>query len=132
MNPKERLQAKLQDKTAHMVVLGLGYVGLPLATVFAEAGFQVTGVDPDTRKIDALSQGISYIQDVPAGTWYITGFFDNTFSVDTGDISAGTLYPTVPNLVKSGDGYPWCPQVIVEGAGTESTEFEFNDLFYGN
>jgi len=66
MNPKERLQAKLQDKTAHMVVLGLGYVGLPLATVFAEAGFQVTGVDPDTRKIDALSQGISYIQDVPA------------------------------------------------------------------
>jgi UDP-N-acetyl-D-glucosamine dehydrogenase len=44
--------------------LGLGYVGLPLAVVFGEAGFKVTGIDPDTRKVEALEKGISYIPDV--------------------------------------------------------------------
>ena len=48
-----------------MAVLGLGYVGLPLATVFAEAGFQVIGIDPDRQKIDTLQAGQSYIPDVP-------------------------------------------------------------------
>ena len=56
---------KLQKKEAQVAVLGLGYVGLPLAVVFAEAGFTVTGIDPDTRKVEALNKGISYIQDVP-------------------------------------------------------------------
>ena len=42
----------------------MGYVGLPLAVVFGEAGFQVTGVDPDKRKIDSLVKGKSYIPDV--------------------------------------------------------------------
>ena len=61
---KEELKKKLQEKSANVAVLGLGYVGLPFATVFAEAGFVVTGVDPDARKVDALNKGISYIQDV--------------------------------------------------------------------
>jgi UDP-N-acetyl-D-glucosamine dehydrogenase len=42
----------------------LGYVGLPFAVVFAEAGFKVTGIDPDARKVNSLNQGKSYIQDV--------------------------------------------------------------------
>jgi len=61
---KEQLIKKFQETSANVAVLGLGYVGLPFATVFAEAGFVVTGIDPDVRKVDALNKGISYIQDV--------------------------------------------------------------------
>jgi len=64
MSTKETLINKLKDKNARIGILGLGYVGLPLAVVFAEAGFHVTGIDPDSRKIDALAKGISYIPDV--------------------------------------------------------------------
>ncbi|MBV5336883.1 MAG: UDP-N-acetyl-D-glucosamine dehydrogenase, partial [Deltaproteobacteria bacterium] len=46
MSTKEILIKKLKDKTAKIAILGLGYVGLPLAVVFGEAGFHVTGVDP--------------------------------------------------------------------------------------
>lgn len=60
----ESLYAKFEDKTAKIAILGLGYVGLPLAVVFAEAGFDVIGIDPDTRKAESLNKGISYIQDV--------------------------------------------------------------------
>jgi UDP-N-acetyl-D-glucosamine dehydrogenase len=67
MNPiKENLIQKLQEKTAKIAVLGLGYVGLPFATVFAEAGFTVTGIDPDTQKVDSINQGEGYIPDVPS------------------------------------------------------------------
>jgi UDP-N-acetyl-D-glucosamine dehydrogenase len=64
MSTKETLIKKLKDKSAHIGILGLGYVGLPLAVVFAEAGFRVTGIDPDSRKVDSLAKGISYIPDV--------------------------------------------------------------------
>lgn len=64
MSLKENLIKKLKAKDAKMAILGLGYVGLPLAVVFAEAGFNVTGVDPDQRKIEALAKGESYIPDV--------------------------------------------------------------------
>ncbi|HEX6586452.1 MAG TPA: nucleotide sugar dehydrogenase, partial [Solirubrobacterales bacterium] len=45
-------------------VIGLGYVGLPLAVAFAEEGHQVVGLDADPRKIDALAEGRSYVEDV--------------------------------------------------------------------
>ena len=64
MSIKETLIKNLQEKKARVGVLGLGYVGLPLAVVFAEAGFQVTGIDPDSRKVACLNQGVSYIPDV--------------------------------------------------------------------
>ena len=64
-NIKANLIRALQDHRAKVGILGLGYVGLPLATAFGEAGFSVIGVDPDQRKVDALNQGTSYIQDVP-------------------------------------------------------------------
>ena len=63
---KEALLKSLRDRTAQIGILGLGYVGLPLAAAFGEAGFQVTGIDPDQRKIDSISKGDSYIQDVPS------------------------------------------------------------------
>ena len=68
MNQKETLIKNLQDKKAKIAILGLGYVGLPLAVVFGEAGFHVTGIDPDARKVDALSKGVSYIPDVKTET----------------------------------------------------------------
>ncbi len=64
MPTKTTLIQKLQDKSAEIAILGLGYVGLPLAVVFGEAGFKVTGVDPDARKVDSLEKGESYIPDV--------------------------------------------------------------------
>ncbi|PWB69975.1 MAG: UDP-N-acetyl-D-glucosamine dehydrogenase [Anaerolineales bacterium] len=64
MSTKETLIKSLKEKKARIGILGLGYVGLPLAVVFAEAGFHVTGIDPDSRKVDSLNQGISYIPDV--------------------------------------------------------------------
>jgi len=64
MTNKETLIKNLKDKKARIAILGLGYVGLPLAVVFGEAGFNVTGIDPDARKVDSLNKGISYIPDV--------------------------------------------------------------------
>jgi UDP-N-acetyl-D-glucosamine dehydrogenase len=60
------LLEKLHKRTAKVAILGLGYVGLPLATVFAEAGFKVVGIEPDKRKVDILLSGESYVQDVPS------------------------------------------------------------------
>jgi UDP-N-acetyl-D-glucosamine dehydrogenase len=68
MTTKDTLIKKLQDKTAKIGILGMGYVGMPLAVVFAEKGFNVLGIDPDPRKVDTFSKGISYIQDVPTET----------------------------------------------------------------
>lgn len=68
MSIQENLINKLENKSARVAVLGLGYVGLPFAVVFAEAGFQVTGIDPDTRKVEALMRGESYVLDVSSET----------------------------------------------------------------
>src|SRR5258708_3860196 len=56
---------KMYKRTLRVAVIGLGYVGLPLATTFAEAGFAVTGIDVDQRKVDQANRGESYIADVP-------------------------------------------------------------------
>ena len=64
MNHTQELIHKFNDKSAHIAILGLGYVGLPLAVVFAESGFKVTGIDPITSKVDSLNSGKSYVLDV--------------------------------------------------------------------
>jgi UDP-N-acetyl-D-glucosamine dehydrogenase len=56
---------RIRNKQARIGVIGLGYVGLPLAVEFARAGFHVTGFDVDRSKIDAINGGRSYIPDVP-------------------------------------------------------------------
>jgi len=60
------LKEKLQNKTAKVGVIGLGYVGLPLAMEMVKGGFTVFGIDLDQRKIDSLLNKKSYIQDVPS------------------------------------------------------------------
>lgn len=63
---KDQLISKLENKSARIAVMGLGYVGLPLVVAFAEAGFNVMGIDPDRRKVDTINRGESHIQDIPS------------------------------------------------------------------
>lgn len=64
MTSQTQLLAQIQDRRLHIGVAGLGYVGLPLACAFADAGFQVTGVDIDENRVRQLNAGESYIGDV--------------------------------------------------------------------
>lgn len=59
------LLTKLQQRSAVVSVIGLGYAGLPLALAFAEAGFRVVGVDVDAERVTRLNDGLSPVQDVP-------------------------------------------------------------------
>ena len=59
-----QLAEKISNKTARVGIIGLGYVGLPLAVEFAKAGFSVTGIDLIEPKVDRINAGDSYIQDV--------------------------------------------------------------------
>ena len=61
-----KLEARISDKSATIGIVGLGYVGLPLAVAFAEAGFRVLGIDIRQNNVDLVNQGQSYIADVPS------------------------------------------------------------------
>ncbi|MFH1134931.1 MAG: nucleotide sugar dehydrogenase [Pseudomonadota bacterium] len=63
---EKELIEKIRRKEALIGIVGLGYVGLPLGLVFAEAGFKVLGFDIDREKTDALNHGRSYIAHIPA------------------------------------------------------------------
>jgi UDP-N-acetyl-D-glucosamine dehydrogenase len=60
------LLKRIENKSARVGIIGLGYVGLPLAIEFARAGFHVVGFDVDRSKVDSLNGGSSYIPDVPS------------------------------------------------------------------
>src|SRR5512135_2671613 len=62
---QERLRARIEARTARVGVIGLGYVGLPLALLFSEEKFPVTGFDVDAKKVSTLSEGGSYIYRIP-------------------------------------------------------------------
>ena len=62
----QTLQDKIKSRTARVGVVGLGYVGLPLAVEFAKAGFAVTGIDVSESKTQSVNAGESYIGDIPA------------------------------------------------------------------
>jgi len=62
----QALKDKIESKTARVGIVGLGYVGLPLAVEFAKAGFHVTGIDLQQSRVDRLMKGESYVQDVPS------------------------------------------------------------------
>ncbi len=59
---------KINERTAVVGVVGLGYAGLPLAVGFAEAGLRVLGIDVDAARVAQLMAGASYVEDVPAET----------------------------------------------------------------
>ena len=64
MSKLEDLRGKIDSREARIGVIGLGYVGLPLAVELGNAGFHVTGFDVDGTKTRAVSEGRSYIGDV--------------------------------------------------------------------
>src|SRR5438552_929997 len=64
MNTFQKLREELKERSAKVAVLGLGYVGLPLACEFAESGFEVTGFEVDLSKVKSLMAGRSYIGDI--------------------------------------------------------------------
>jgi UDP-N-acetyl-D-glucosamine dehydrogenase len=59
------LEKKIRNRSAKLGVIGLGYVGLPLATEMAQKGFRVTGIDIDGGKVESVNAGISYVLGVP-------------------------------------------------------------------
>jgi UDP-N-acetyl-D-glucosamine dehydrogenase len=82
----QALKGKIENKSARVGIVGLGYVGLPLAMEFAKAGFHVTGIDLQQLRVERLMQGESYVQDVPSSDvaqFVNAGRFDATadFSV---------------------------------------------------
>jgi UDP-N-acetyl-D-glucosamine dehydrogenase len=79
---KAALLQKISDHSAVVAILGLGYVGLPLATVFAEAGFKVLGVDLVADKVERINRGESYVMDIPSA--------QVARLVQSGRLSAGT------------------------------------------
>jgi UDP-N-acetyl-D-glucosamine dehydrogenase len=84
------LQEKIESKRAKVGVIGLGYVGLPLAVIFAKAGFRVTGIDLDEKKVQAVNAGKSYILDVPSE--------DVNGLVSTGTLRATTDFSVCADL----------------------------------
>ncbi len=82
MNRLESLSESIDSREARIGVVGLGYVGLPLALEFARAGFRVTGFDLDGEKVRTLNEGGTYIEDVPAE--------DVAREVEAGRLSAST------------------------------------------
>ena len=61
---KSQLKEKLTEKTAIIGIVGLGYVGLPLAIAFSQAGFKVLGFDTQSKKVNLINKGQSYITDI--------------------------------------------------------------------
>jgi UDP-N-acetyl-D-glucosamine dehydrogenase len=81
---KSALLQKIERREAVVSVIGLGYVGLPLAVEFGKEGYRVVGVDVSAEKVDLLNQGVSYIPDIPTE--------DVTALVRRGLLSATTDY----------------------------------------
>lgn len=63
---KEVVLSRIQSRAARIGIVGLGYVGLPLAVAFAEEGFEVIGIDVSPEKVYSLNRGQSYIADIPS------------------------------------------------------------------
>src|SRR5579859_5617811 len=97
--PKDKLLSQLDDRTARIGIIGLGYVGLPLAVAFAEVGFEVIGLDVSREKVERLNGGESYIPDittaqlaplVKAGKLRATTSYDDLKNVDAVSICVPT------------------------------------------
>jgi UDP-N-acetyl-D-glucosamine dehydrogenase len=84
------LVERIRARRARVGVVGLGYVGLPLAVEFARQGFSTTGIDLDNRKVEAINRGESYIADVPTAD--VKRFAAN------GTLSATTTFTVIETL----------------------------------
>ncbi|MBW2234419.1 MAG: nucleotide sugar dehydrogenase [Deltaproteobacteria bacterium] len=86
----EELREKIGSREARIGVIGLGYVGLPLALEFAKAGFRVAGIDLNADKIRVLQEGRSYIEDVPSEELAAV-MKDGRFSASTDSVQLSSI-----------------------------------------
>lgn len=93
------LEKKIKNKAAKIGVIGLGYVGLPLALEFAKTGFKVTGFDIDAEKVRKANRGESYIKDIKGARIMIIGA---TYKRDVDDIRESPALDIMENLIKKG------------------------------
>src|SRR3712207_4924156 len=93
----EPFAASLDNRTARVGIVGLGYAGLPLAIAFADAGFAVTGIDLNDDRVAAVNEGRSYLVDVPEERYDVEGTLraTNDFSA-VADIDALTICVPTP------------------------------------
>src|SRR4051794_21372610 len=87
---KPTLDQKIRNRSAKVGIVGLGYVGLPLAVEFAKAGFEVTGIDLSEEKVARVNAGNSYIGDIPSSVLKPL--------VDEGKLRASTDFGVVSEL----------------------------------
>src|SRR5947209_16824262 len=87
---RQMLEEKIRNRKARVGIVGLGYVGLPLAVEFAKAGFEVIGIDLSESKVAKVNAGESYIADIP----------DSVFRplVRSGKITATTDFGVISEL----------------------------------
>src|SRR3990172_1690770 len=90
MAASDALLNRIKDRSARVGIIGLGYVGLPLAVEFAKAGFRVTGIDLDSEKVKMVNRGASYIQD--SSSTELAGL------VSTGMLEATTDFSVLESL----------------------------------
>lgn len=109
---KDALVSKFQQRNAHVAIIGLGYVGLPLAVSFAQAGYRVTGIDLDHRKVDAINRGESYIADVASETLQglTSGYAITTQPQSTVGVTQGTEHGSAPQAVSAADAIAEAPR----------------------
>jgi UDP-N-acetyl-D-glucosamine dehydrogenase len=79
---------RVASREARLGIIGLGYAGLPLAMLFAEAGFGVTGIDLNQSRVQAIGEGRSYLVDVP----------EERYQGVSGRLNATTDYAQVEEL----------------------------------
>jgi UDP-N-acetyl-D-glucosamine dehydrogenase len=87
---QQMLEGKIRNRKARVGIVGLGYVGLPLAVEFAKAGFKVTGIDLSESKVAKVNAGESYIADIDQGVFKSL--------VDAGNISATNDFGVISEL----------------------------------
>jgi UDP-N-acetyl-D-glucosamine dehydrogenase len=87
---QQTLEGKIRNRKARVGIVGLGYVGLPLAVEFAKAGFKVTGIDLSESKVAKVNAGKSYIADIDQGVFKSL--------VDAGNISATNDFGVISEL----------------------------------
>lgn len=90
MSRKQEILDRIASREAQIGVVGMGYVGLPLAVAFAQDGFRVLGVDVNPDKVEALNRGESYVEDVPSDVLQPL--------VESGQLRASTDYAALADV----------------------------------
>jgi UDP-N-acetyl-D-glucosamine dehydrogenase len=116
MDIKAQVLKKIEEKKANVSILGLGYVGLPLAVAFAKAGFKVIGIDPIKSKVDLINSGESYILDVSTA--------EVAELVKSGRLSASTDFSNLRNA----DAVSICVPTPLKQTGDPDLSFIVNSV----